>query len=61
MVRALDGQWGTHEQSPDAVVAELLPWELRDFFIMNADEAADFVGGSENKPVSRQEYPGQDN
>ena len=56
MVRALDGQWGTHEQSPDAVVAELLPWELRDFFIMNADEAADFVGGSENKPVSRQEY-----
>ena len=56
MVQALDGQWSTHEQSPDAVVAELLPWELRDFFIMDADEAADFVGGSENKPVSRQEY-----
>ena len=56
MVQAIDGQWSTHEQSPDAVVAELLPWELRDFFIMDADEAADFVGGSENKPVSRQEY-----
>lgn len=56
MVRDPGGHWGRHEMSPDAVVAELLPWELREFFIMDADEAADFVGGGENKSVSRKEY-----
>ena len=57
MVRGLDGRWGSHERHPDAVIAELLPWDLRDFFIMDADEAADFVGGSdENKTVSRRDY-----
>lgn len=56
MVKTLGGQWSKHEKSPDAVIDELLPWDLRDFFIMDTDEAADFVGGSENKPVSRQDY-----
>ncbi len=55
MVRGLDGIWCPHEQGADAVIEELLPWSLRDFFVMDTDEAADFVGGSENKHVSRQE------
>ncbi len=57
MVRYRNGTWGDHESHPDVVIEELLPWELRDFFIMDADEATDFVGGSdENKTVSRHEY-----
>lgn len=57
MVRDPGGRWASHERHPDAVVKELLPWELRDFFVMDADEAADFVGGSdENKTVSRHDY-----
>ncbi|MCY4368316.1 MAG: AAA family ATPase [bacterium] len=57
MVRDAGGKWGSHERHPDAVIMELLPWDLRDFFIMDADEAADFVGGSdENRTISRQEY-----
>ena len=57
MVRDPSGRWGAHERHPDTVIEELLPWELRDFFVMDADEAADFVGGSdENKTVSRRDY-----
>ena len=37
------------------MVEQLLPFELRDFFVMDADEATDFVGGSENKVMHRQE------
>ena len=57
MVRDLSGNWVSHEKHPDVVVKELLPWDLRDFFVMDADEAADFVGGSdEYKTVSRHDY-----
>ncbi|MCQ3806924.1 MAG: AAA family ATPase [Acidimicrobiaceae bacterium] len=55
MVRVGDGAWEPHDANVDAVVEELLPWGLRDFFVMDADEAADFVGGSENKAMSRKE------
>ncbi len=50
-----DGQWKPHEAGVDRVIGELLPWELRDFFVMDADEVADYVGGSENKVIQRQE------
>lgn len=50
-----DGSWASHESGVDSVVAELLPWELRDFFVMDADEAADYVGGTENRVIQRQE------
>lgn len=53
--RQADGSWTRHDGGADAVVAELLPWELRDFFVMDADEAADYVGGSENKELDRHE------
>ena len=57
MVRDPSGNWVRHEQHADVVIKELLPFELQDFFIMDADEAADFVGGSdENKTVSRHAY-----
>ena len=55
MSRSLDGTWQNHQYGPDAVIGELLPWDLRDFFVMDADEATDFVGGAENKTISRQE------
>lgn len=55
MVREGAGQWLPHNAGVDAVVEQLLPWDLRDFFVMDADEAADFVGGSENKVISRQD------
>ncbi len=51
MVRELDGTWNPHDKGPDAVIEELLPWSLRDFFVMDTDEATDFVGGSENKTI----------
>ena len=54
MVREGDGMWSPHTSGIDAVIDELLPWGLRDFFVMDADEATDFVGGVENKPKSRQ-------
>ncbi len=53
MVKELDGTWNKHEKGPDAVIEELLPWSLRDFFVMDTDEATDFVGGSENKTIPR--------
>ncbi len=56
MVRELNGQWNKHEKHAAVVIEELVPWDLRDFFMMDTDEAADFVGGSENKPISRHEY-----
>lgn len=46
-----DGSWQPFDTGVDTVIEELLPWELRDFFVMDADEAADFVGGSENKAI----------
>ncbi|MCY4163924.1 MAG: AAA family ATPase [bacterium] len=55
MIRGIDGMWESHEKGVDTVIEELLPWGLRDFFVMDTDEATDFVGGSENKIISRQE------
>ena len=55
LVEEPDGQWVPHDAGVDRVIGELLPWNLRDFFVMDADEAADYVGGSENKVIQRQE------
>ena len=54
MVKDGDGMWGRYPGGTSVVIEELLPWGLRDFFVMDADEATDFVGGGENKPMSRQ-------
>ena len=53
MTKGDAGRWNPHTSGVDLVIERLLPWELRDFFVMDADEAADFVGGSENKVMSR--------
>ena len=55
MVQAPTGAWISHAAGVAHVVSQLLPSDLRDFFVMDADEAADFVGGSENKLVHRQD------
>ena len=55
MIKEGDGTWTPHTSGVDFVVEQLLPWDLRDFFVMDADEATDFVGGSENKVMHRQE------
>jgi len=55
MIKEGDGTWAPHTAGVDLVVEQLLPWSLRDFFVMDADEAADFVGGSENKVMRRQD------
>ena len=55
MVKEGDGTWEPHPVGVDVVVEQLLPWGLRDFFVTDADEAADFVGGSENKVMRRQD------
>ena len=52
MVQAVDGRWEPHTAGVGAVVEQLLPFDLQDFFVMDADEAADFVGGSENKVIA---------
>ena len=52
MVREVDGRWEPHAAGVEAVVKQLLPFGLQDFFVMDADEAADFVGGSENKVMA---------
>ncbi len=54
MEREGDGTWSPISSAAETVVDALLPWGLRDFFVMDADEATDFVGGSENKVMSRQ-------
>ena len=53
MVREAGGKWSPHTVGVDAVIERLFPWELRDFFVTDADEATDFVGGSENKVIPR--------
>ena len=55
MYRAPDGRWDRHQHGVDAVIAELLPIDLRDFFVMDADQVIDFVGGGENKHIHRRE------
>ena len=53
--KELDGSWLPEEAGVDQVIGELMPLDLRDFFVMDADEAADFVGGSENKVIKRKD------
>lgn len=55
MIRESDGIWKLHTAGVDAVVSQLLPWDLRDFFVMDADKVADYVGGGENKILHRKE------
>ena len=55
LIERSDGSWLPHEAGVDRVIEELLPLALRDFFVMDADEAADFVGGSENKIIERRD------
>lgn len=55
MVQGVDGHWEPHTAGVQDVVEQLLPFGLQDFFVMDADEAADFVGGSENKVVAHDE------
>ena len=57
--REPDGSWEPFEAGVDSVIEELLPSDLRDFFVMDADEAADFVGGSENKVIERRTVIGK--
>ena len=53
LIEEPDGSWLPYEPGVDRVIEELLPLDLQDFFVMDADEAADFVGGSENKVLER--------
>lgn len=53
MTKTPGGDWTSHTYGAEHVIGELLPWELRDFFVMDADEAAEFVGGSEGQTISR--------
>lgn len=46
MRRGMDGMWSPFPAGADLVVEQLLPWGLRDFFVMDADEVVDFVGGA---------------
>ena len=56
MVKERNGKWEPYNTlGMDVVVEQLLPWDLRDFFVMDADEATDFVGGSENKVIHHQD------
>lgn len=53
--RGHDGSWAPTLHGVGHVIDQLLPRSLQDFFVMDADEAADFVGGSENKFIQRHE------
>ena len=53
LIEEPDGSWDPYNAGVDRVIEELLPLALQDFFVMDADEAADFVGGSENKVIER--------
>lgn len=52
MKRVDSGAWEPANVGVDAAIEQLLPWDLRDFFVMDADQAADFVGGTENRQIS---------
>lgn len=59
MTKNRDGTWYPNNYGVDYVIQQLLPWGLRDFFIMDTDEVTDFVGGIENKEISRAEVIGK--
>ena len=54
MKRVADSGWKDHRAGADAVIEQLLPWELRDFFVMDADEATDFAGGAQSRTLRRE-------
>ncbi len=51
MVQEGDGLWTPHTMGVGSVVDQLLPWDLRDFFVMDADEVVDFVGGGNDNKI----------
>ena len=52
LTRERDGTWTSWEHGVDSVIDQLLPKELQEFFVIDADKAVDFVGGSsENKSL----------
>lgn len=56
--RVENGGWEPYSDAPDVIeraVDLLLPWGLRDFFFLDADEATDYVGGRENNPLPKKE------
>lgn len=55
MYQEVDGAWHSHTLGIDHIVGQLLPWDLRDFFVMDADEAAEYAGGSESETTNRRE------
>ena len=55
LIQTPDGSWLPHGPGVNRAIEELLPLALQDFFVMDADEAADFVGGSENKVIERRD------
>lgn len=58
MQKMPDGGWesrGGSTEDVERTVDLLLPWGLRDFFFLDADEATDFVGGRENNPLPKKE------
>ena len=55
LVKQRNGSWEPHQHGVGSVIQELLPWSLQDFFVMDADEAADFVGGTENRMIQRRD------
>ena len=50
-----DGQWRPRDVAVNTIMDQLLPRDLSDFFVMNADQATDYVGGHEVKEISRKE------
>ncbi|MDD9983498.1 MAG: AAA family ATPase [Gammaproteobacteria bacterium] len=52
LIQEPDGSWEPYNAGVDAVIEELLPSTLRDFFVMDADEAADFVGGARTRSLN---------
>jgi len=48
-----DGSLESDSEGVDLIIDELWPKRLQDFFVMDADEAADFVGGVEAKPMKK--------
>jgi DNA sulfur modification protein DndD len=47
LMRHMPGSGWDEQRGAATMVAELLPWELREFFFTDADKAEDFLGGRE--------------
>lgn len=46
-------KWTEVRTGLDSVIQHYMPWGLRNFFIMDTDEVADYVGGAENVQLSQ--------